>query len=94
MGSPPREPWPTSWMPLHQASRLLLEQRARALPIVDREGHVIGMLGEEELLVRFGPRRRPWWHVFASRDQNHLVTAERTRLRRGGYSAAPGARAR
>src|ERR1700730_9114080 len=58
-----------SEMSLHQASRLLLEQKARALPVVDREGHVIGVLGEEELLVRFGPRRRPWWHVFASRDQ-------------------------
>ena len=59
-----------SEMPLHQACRLLLEQKARALPVVDREGHVVGVLGEEELLVRFGPRRRrPWWRVFASRDQ-------------------------
>ncbi len=59
-----------SEMPLHQASHLLLEQKARALPVVDREGRVVGVLGEEELLVRFGPRRRrPWWRVFASRDQ-------------------------
>jgi CBS-domain-containing membrane protein len=59
-----------SEMPLHQASRLLVEQKARALPVVDREGHVVGVLGEEELLVRFGPRRRrPWWRVFARRDQ-------------------------
>ena len=38
-----------SEMPLHQASRLLLEQKARARPVVDREGHVVGVLGEEEL---------------------------------------------
>jgi hypothetical protein len=31
---------------------------------------VVGVLSEEDLVVRFGPhRRRPWWHLLTDRDQ-------------------------
>lgn len=57
-------------MPVHRAGRVLLDHESAALPVVDRAGHVVGILSEENLVARFGPRRRrPWWHFFPDRDQ-------------------------
>jgi CBS-domain-containing membrane protein len=56
--------------PVHRAARMFLDRESTALPVVDRAGHVVGVLSEEDLLVRFGPRRRrPWWHLLADSDQ-------------------------
>jgi CBS domain-containing protein len=57
-------------VPVYLAGRALLDRRAPALPVVDRAGHVVGVLSEEDLVVRLaGRRRRPWWHVLTGRDQ-------------------------
>ncbi len=57
-------------MPVHRAARQLLDHETPALPVVDRAGRVVGVLSEEDLVVRFAPRRRrPWWHFLASGDQ-------------------------
>lgn len=57
-------------MPVHRAGRLLIDHETPALPVVDRAGRVVGVVSEEDLVVRFGPRRRrPWWHLFVDSDQ-------------------------
>jgi CBS domain-containing protein len=55
---------------LHEAARLLLAQRLPALPVVDSEGRVVGVLSEHDLTGRLAPRRvRPWWHLSVDTEQ-------------------------
>ncbi len=54
---------------IHDAARLLIEQEVPALPVVDSAFRVIGMLSEQDLMVRLGRRRRPWWHFVVHRDR-------------------------
>jgi CBS domain-containing protein len=47
------------------AARLMADRAAAGLTVVDRSLHVIGVLGEEDLVARLAPRRRlPWWQIF------------------------------
>jgi CBS domain-containing protein len=49
-------------MPIRQAARRLLVLGAPGVIVVDGSGQVIGVLREQDLLVRFGRRRRSaWW---------------------------------
>jgi CBS domain-containing protein len=55
---------------IHDAARLLIEQEVPALPVVDSAFRVIGMLSEQDLMVRLGPRRRrPWWQFVIDTDR-------------------------
>jgi CBS domain-containing protein len=55
---------------VHRAGRILVEHEIPALPVVDRPGHVVGVLSEADLVARLGPRqRRPWWHFLIASDQ-------------------------
>jgi len=55
--------------PIHQAARILLEQGLPGAPVIDSEGRVIGVVGEDDLLARLRPRgRRRWWQMLAGGD--------------------------
>src|ERR1700704_4692646 len=55
---------------VYRAGRALAELETPALPVVDRTGRVVGILSEEDLVARLGPRRRrPWWHFLTASDQ-------------------------
>ncbi len=56
--------------PLHEAAGLLLAQRFAALPVVDPDDGVVGVLSERDLLGRLIPRQaRPWWHLLVDTEQ-------------------------
>lgn len=49
---------------VHDVARLLLDNAVSAVPVMDARGHVLGMVGEGDLLRRHETgteRRRPWW---------------------------------
>jgi CBS domain-containing protein len=51
--------------PIHAAARLMVDHGVSALPVVDREGAVVGLVSEGDLIVREklqGPS--PWWKLF------------------------------
>jgi CBS domain-containing protein len=50
--------------PVQQVAQLLLERRISAVPVVDADGRVLGIVSEGDLIGRpeIGPaRRRSWW---------------------------------
>jgi len=56
--------------PVRQAARRLLVQGVPGLVVVDANDRVAGVLTEQDLVVRLGPRRqRPWWNVFVDHDR-------------------------
>ena len=55
--------------PIHQAARVLLERGLPGVPVIDSEGRVMGVVGEDDLLARLRPRgRRRWWQVLVGGD--------------------------
>jgi CBS-domain-containing membrane protein len=54
-----------------EVARLFLERRISAVPVVDNQGKVIGMVSEGDLVHRAEistERRRPWWLVLMAGD--------------------------
>jgi CBS domain-containing protein len=50
--------------PLQKAVRLMLDQGLGGVPVVDANGHLVGVLTEGDLIARRIPRRSPrWWEV-------------------------------
>lgn len=52
-----------------EIARLLLERRISAVPVVDADGRVLGIVSEGDLIRRpevTGPRRRSWWLALLS----------------------------
>ena len=50
--------------PIDKGVRLMLDQRLGAVPVVDTNGRLVGLLTEDDLLARRMPRRSPrWWEV-------------------------------
>lgn len=52
-----------------EIARLLLERRISAVPVVDADGRVLGIVSEGDLIRRpevAGPRRRSWWLALLS----------------------------
>jgi CBS domain-containing protein len=50
---------------VHKAARLLSDHGISGLPVLDREGRVIGIVTEGDLILRqAAPRPRRWWHRF------------------------------
>jgi CBS domain-containing protein len=57
-------------MPIRQAARRLVVGGAPGAIVVDRNGQVVGVLTERDLLVRFGPRpRNAWWTSLVDPDR-------------------------
>ena len=47
--------------PIHRAIRLLTRSRLSALPVVDANGALVGLITEHDLLIRLTSRHRSWW---------------------------------
>jgi CBS domain-containing protein len=47
--------------PIGRAIRLLTRSRYSALPVVNAQGALVGLLTESDLLTRLASRRRSWW---------------------------------
>ncbi|GBD42641.1 Inosine-5'-monophosphate dehydrogenase [bacterium HR40] len=73
--------------PVHEIARLLVDKRISGVPVVDAEGHLLGIVSEGDLVRRLEEeddgRRRSWW-------LDLLATPEE---RAQGYVRAHGRRA-
>jgi CBS domain-containing protein len=51
--------------PIHEAAALMASRGISGVPVVEREGHVVGILSEGDLIIRQKPREPlPWWRQF------------------------------
>ena len=62
--------------PLGKAWRSMTRQRVSGLPVVEPDGRLIGLLTDDDLLVRRRPRRARWWHRILG-DRDRLARAYR-----------------
>lgn len=52
--------------PIREGARLLTKNCTSALPVVNGDGSIVGMLTEDDLLIRLKNRRFSWWRtIFA-----------------------------
>jgi CBS domain-containing protein len=52
--------------PIQEGARLLVKSATTALPVVNGDGSIVGMLTEDDLLIRLRNRRLSWWRtIFA-----------------------------
>jgi CBS domain-containing protein len=58
--------------PIHRAIRLLIRSRLSALPVVDANGALVGLLTEHDLLFRLTSRHRSGWAALWA-DQHMLI---------------------
>ncbi len=49
--------------PIQEGARLLTKNCTSALPVVNGNSAIVGMLTEDDLLVRLKTRHRPWWRT-------------------------------
>lgn len=78
---------------LDAAWRTLRDQTMDALPVVDDSMHVIGVLSEDDLLVRCIPRTPPRWWTLMTREADDLANDYRRAVGTTAddlMSAAPG----
>jgi CBS domain-containing protein len=56
--------------PIHEAARLMVKHRVSGLPVIDAEGHLVGIISDGDLIVR-QPRQKetPWWHLFFTKGE-------------------------
>jgi CBS domain-containing protein len=45
---------------IQEGARLLVENSASALPVINGDGSLVGMLTEDDLLIRLRKRHRSW----------------------------------
>jgi CBS domain-containing protein len=51
--------------PIHEAAALMASRGISGVPVVEAEGHVVGILSEGDLIIRQKPREPlPWWRQF------------------------------
>ncbi|MEK6439058.1 CBS domain-containing protein [Pseudonocardia sp. T1-2H] len=58
-------------MPLKEAARVLAEKHISALPVLDADDHLVGVVSEGDVLLKQGhqiPRRPHWWEGRRRRD--------------------------
>jgi CBS domain-containing protein len=48
---------------IREGARLLMKNSSRALPVVNGDGSVVGMLTDEDLLIRLKNRQRSFWQT-------------------------------
>jgi CBS domain-containing protein len=54
---------------VHQAAWILAEHGLSGLPVVDMSERLLGVVSEQDLVVRLASRpRRPWWHLVVDAD--------------------------
>jgi CBS domain-containing protein len=52
--------------PIEEGARLLTKSRTSALPVINGDGSMVGMLTEDDLLIRLRNLHRSWWRtIFA-----------------------------
>ena len=59
-------------MPLKEVGRVLAENHVSALPVLDAEDRLIGVVSERDVLLKQGhqiPRRPHWWESRRARDE-------------------------
>jgi CBS domain-containing protein len=57
---------------IKEVARLFLERRISAVPVVDDQDKIVGMVSEGDLIHRFEistERRRPWWLAMIAGDE-------------------------
>jgi CBS domain-containing protein len=47
--------------PIQEGARWLVKGATSALPVINGDGSIVGMLTEDDLLIRLRDRRLPWW---------------------------------
>jgi len=55
--------------PIHRAIRLLTRSRLSALPVVDANGSLVGLIAESDLLIRLTSWHRSWWATLWADEQ-------------------------
>lgn len=69
------------------AAKLMIERRVSALPVVDRNDRIVGIVSEGDLIRRTeigtGPRREPWLHrlIHMQSDAREYLKARGTKVR-------------
>lgn len=66
-------------MPVKELARVLTEQRVSALPVLDADDHVIGMVSERDLVSKQAqplPRPRRWWRTRRVRQEIRRAEAD------------------
>lgn len=59
-------------MPLKELARLLAEHHISAMPVLDPDDHVVGVVSEHDILRKLGregPRREHWWQSPEAREE-------------------------
>ena len=65
-----------------EVARLLLAHRVSAAPVIDRDGHVVGMVSEADLMRRAEcGRDRKWWLTLLADKSAQFVRTHGTRAR-------------
>jgi len=49
--------------PIQAGARLMTKNCTSALPVINGDGSIVGMLTEDDLLVRLKTRHHPWWRT-------------------------------
>ncbi len=52
--------------PIREGARLLLKSAASALPVINGDGSIVGMLTDEDMLIRLRTRNHPWWQTLVT----------------------------
>ena len=51
--------------PIREAASLMVKHRVSGLPVIDAEGHLVGIISDGDLILRQRqPKETPWWHLF------------------------------
>lgn len=66
-------------MPLKELVRVLTAHQISALPVLDADDRVIGVVSERDILPKLGqqaPRRTQWWRIRRLRDESRRAAGE------------------
>jgi CBS domain-containing protein len=56
--------------PIHEAASLMVKHRVSGLPVIDPEGHLVGIISDGDLILRQRRRKEtPWWHLFFTKGE-------------------------
>jgi CBS domain-containing protein len=56
--------------PIHEAASLMVKHRVSGLPVIDAEGHLVGIISDGDLIVRQRRQKEtPWWHLFFTKGE-------------------------